>query len=140
MQMKNCEILNAIPPLRELIRVPLPVRASYRVACLARAVEAAAQAVEETRARLVERFAERDAAGGFVPVEVDGEVQPGQVRLTDPAAFHAGLRELLEMDTALPVEPLRLPELGTACELAPATLLALGPLLAEDATDAEVGG
>ena len=140
MEVTNGEILGAVAPLRELIQVPLPVRASYRVACLARAVDGAAQDIEATRTRLVERFAERDAEGGFAPVVVDGEAQPGQVRIANPAAFQSELRELLGMTTELDVAPLRLSELGTACELAPATLLALGPLLADDAAHHSAGG
>ena len=132
MEMKNGEIIGAIPALMELIQLPLPVRTSYQVAQLARAVEAAAQDFEAARARLVERFAERDESGEIASVHLDGQVQAGHVRIAEPAAFQAEMHELLEMSTTLAVTPLRLQELGSVAEVSPATLIALGPLLVED--------
>lgn len=131
MKMTNGEVLAAIPGLRDVLSKPLPVRASYRLARMAREMETAAKDVEEIRLRILHRFTDRDENGEATPVVVAGELRPGEVRLTDPAAFRAEVEELLRLEVELPMAPLEVAELGEDLRVSPATLLQLGPLLVE---------
>jgi hypothetical protein len=134
MKITNSAVLAAIPALKELVTVHLPVRASFRVARLARQVEQAAQDVDGARTRLVEQHAKRDAEGRLeAPRDESGEPIQGSVLLNDPAAFGRELNELLDLEVELAVEPIRLGDLGEKVELAPAVLIGLGPLLVDDA-------
>jgi hypothetical protein len=132
MNVRNRGLLAAIPALKELVELPLPVRASFRVARLVRQVEAATQDVEDARLRLVERFAERDAEGKYIPVfDAEGKPVDGSVNVTDPEGFRREIAELLGMETEIAAEPLSLADLGVKAEISPAVLLGLGPLLAD---------
>ena len=130
MKVTNTELLRAVPALRELIQIHLPVRASFKLARLVREVEQVANDIERARAALVERYGERDAAGEFTPVvDSGGDVVEGRVNLTDPESFARELNELLGTAVELRAEAILLEELGETAEVSPATLLALGALL-----------
>jgi hypothetical protein len=132
MNVKNGDLLTAIPALKEIVKVPLPVRASFRVARLIRQVEAAVQDVEAARLRLVERFAERDAEGKYTPArDAEGKPVEGSVNVTDPEGFRLEFAELLGMETGIAADPLSLADLGEKIDLSPAVLLGLGPLLVD---------
>jgi hypothetical protein len=132
MNVKNGDLLAAIPALKEIVKVPLPVRASFRIARLIREVEAAVQDVEAARLRLVERFAERDSEGNYTPaLDAEGKLVEGSVNVTNPEGFRREFAELLGMETGIAAEPLSLVDLGEKVDLAPAVLLGLGPLLVD---------
>lgn len=129
-EMKNAEILNALPALHEVVGMPMPAVASLKVARIVRVVETAAQEINQARQQAVERYTERDAEGNPVPpLDAEGKEVAGHVKVTDPAAFAREMEALLEAGTRLEVQPLRVEELGSAFQVSPRTLLLMGPLL-----------
>jgi hypothetical protein len=95
------------------------------------------QDAAELERGIVERHARRDEQGEPVPGrDAAGEVQPGTVEITDPAAFHAELEALRRTRVKVQVEPLTLEDFrDPGPDVAPWVLMALGELI-DDRTPA----
>lgn len=132
-EMTNAEVVSAFPALQEMVGRSMPAVASLKVARMARAVEGAAQEIEQVRRQTIDRYTERDSAGNPVAVvDSEGNALPEHIRLTDPAAFNAEMSALMAASTSIPVAPLRVEELGSDFQISPRSLLLLGPLVCTD--------
>lgn len=74
-----------------------------------RALREANEDVEKTRMGLLEQFAVRDEDGGYKKDQFDG-----MIRLTDPKAFNAEWRKLLDLEIEVTLYPVNLEAISAA--------------------------
>lgn len=117
MKLTNTELLTAADALSTVVKLRLPVRTSYRVAKLAKAVQRAAEPYDTTKAKILEEHG--------TPIEG----QQGRFTLSDEGV--AEHNELLGLEATVDGEPLTLDDLGEI-DIEPATLIGLGPLLKDE--------
>lgn len=122
MKIKNSEIPGILNALRELARLPVPVRTALKIRRLVRLIEQQAADIEAERQRLLEQYAQRDEAGQRV-IREDGNV------VVDDE-FYTAFTELIGLEFDAP-EQLTVEEIEAAGNVTPAVLIGLGELLVE---------
>ena len=120
-KIKNKEVPAILNALRELARLPVPVRTGLKIRRLVRLIEQQAADIEAERQRLLDLYAQRDEAGQRV-IREDGNV------VVDDR-FYVTFGELVEVE--FEAEPLTAEEIEAAGNVAPAMLIGLGGLLNE---------
>jgi len=122
-------LVSAEVALAKLGARPLPPKAAYHVAKLARLAGQEIEIFREKRNALIKELGnERDATDAEKAQGYVGQVM--QVKPEHEKAFHARVRELGEIEVTLPWAPIDLVMLGDQ-PITAGDLLALGPLLTE---------
>jgi hypothetical protein len=134
-EITNLELSQLSRALAELMKESRPFRLGLALRRVARQIEPAVQDAAELERGIVERHARRDEGGEPVPGRnAAGEVQPGTVEITDPAACHAELDTLRRTRVKVQVEPLTPEDFrDPGPDVAPWVLLALGELIDDEA-------
>lgn len=122
MKLSNRQLLNSVESLNKLNSFKLPVKASFKLAKLARVVDESLKDYQKTLDNLHDRFAQKNNGERVV---VDNMLQ-----LADPDGFKKAFGELLECETELNVDKINLDALSSL-ELEPALLYHLDWLIEE---------
>jgi len=118
MNVKVIDMLNAIESLNVLMGQGLPARIAYKIARLARLINAEIDIFTETKNGSFNKYAKEDEDGKLrVPEDSAG-------------AFRADVDELLQSEIMFNIECLNIDEFGDA-ELRPLDLLSLQPFMCE---------
>lgn len=113
MNLTNGDIFNAAAPLKELSSVKFPVGVSFRLAQLINKVSEPYKSIDSTRVGLVNKYGSLDEQGRMRVNEDSPEYE----------RFLSELNELLEMETELVFQKVKLPAEGA--EIEPSVLMAL---------------
>ena len=116
------DILNSIPIFRNISNQPLPIKIAYQVARLIRELDKESTTFDESRRKIIEKYAERDESGEYKLTE-DGNII---IKPEDIEMCNREMTELLETSIEINVEPLNINNF-TATELTPAQMLSLEP-------------
>lgn len=124
--MKAVEALNTLAALNAIAaaKTAVPVKFAYASSINRKRLAEVAEAFEEARKGLLEKFGEKDAEGKLVEKD-------GQVTITDVPAFHAGYAELAEGETEVTLHKVALD--AFPAEIESVHMDWLMPMLAEDA-------
>ncbi|MEZ4558745.1 MAG: hypothetical protein R3A10_07925 [Caldilineaceae bacterium] len=126
--MANKDIAMAHEALLALAQMRVPTQTAMKVRRLARAVGPIAEDMQEERRKLIRQHGDLDEHG-----EVQSD-DAGKILFKtddDREAFTAAMKELLDLQTTLELQPLRATEIGVK-EIQPSVLVALGDLLVDD--------
>ena len=116
------DILNSIPIFREISNKSLPIKTAYQLARLIRELDRESTTFDESRRKIIEKYAERDENGEFK------QTDEGNIIIT-PDQIHAcnqEMVELLDTEIEINVEPIEIESLASI-ELTPAQMLSLEP-------------
>ena len=116
------DILNSIPIFREISNKSLPIKTAYQLARLIRELDRESTTFDESRRKIIEKYAERDENGEFKQTE-EGNViiMPEQIN-----ACNQEMAELLDTEIEINVEPIEIENLASI-ELTPAQMFSLEP-------------
>jgi hypothetical protein len=117
MKLTNRQIVQAVPAINVLNTLQLPVKASFRVAKTARAIDSVLDVYNKTLKKLQEQYAKRDDKGEII---VDGN----QIQFNDREAFNIAFEELMNLENEVKIRTINLQELGDA-QIAPNILYQL---------------
>ena len=116
MKLKNMEIFNAKAPLEQLVAQKFPVKVSYALAKLAKAVNEPLVVIEQVRAKLIQQYGtvapDNPQAFQVLPV------LPGE-NVTNPnwEKFNAELGELMSKEEEVEFDMVTLPEMvASTCD------------------------
>lgn len=120
-------------PLDLLIRYPIPIKTSYRLSKIAKAVDSELDEYQAALKTLLERYANKDAEGKIVILGDDGKrVTEGSGQPDIPADKKADVQrehgELLTTEVTIPGKQIAINELGDI-QMSAANLLSLDWLL-----------
>jgi hypothetical protein len=121
MKLTNRQLLNSVDSLTQLNTLKLPVKTSFRIAKLSRAIDDVLKAYRDTLKNLQEEHAERDEVGEKVVVE-------NQISFKDPVVFDSAFQELLDCETDVPIKQISIGTFGSV-EVEPKLLYHLDWLL-----------
>ncbi len=116
------DILNSIPIFREISNKSLPIKTAYQLARLIRELDRESTTFDESRRKIIEKYAERDENGEFKQTD-EGNViiMPEQIN-----ACNQEMAELLDTEIEINVEPIEIESLASI-ELTPAQMFSLEP-------------
>ena len=116
------DILNSIPIFREISNKSLPIKTAYQLARLSRELDRESTTFDESRRKIIEKYAERDENGEFKQTD-EGNViiMPEQIN-----ACNQEMAELLDTEIEINVEPIEIESLASI-ELTPAQMFSLEP-------------
>ena len=105
MKITNAQLVGAVNAVRYIGSLALPVKTSFKMAKVIKALEAALVPYNETYQKIVEECVAKDEAGNRI------EVLSGQVKLTDAAVFDAKVKDLMALDTEIDMPTISMAEL-----------------------------
>ena len=116
------DILNSIPIFREISNKSLPIKTAYQLARLIRELDRESTTFDESRRKIIEKYAERDENGEFKQTD-EGNIiiMPEQIN-----ACNQEMAELLDTEIEINVEPIEIESLASI-ELTPAQMFSLEP-------------
>ena len=129
MKVTNRQVVECGAALVELQGIELPFKLSYKVAKTVKMLAPLADALNDTRRKIGEKFAKRDENDEVVTKTVDG--QEGIIDFADPAAADIEMRSLFEVDNDVHLQKFRASDFGDIM-LKPWVILALEWLIEDD--------
>ena len=118
------------PSLNKLMEADLNIKTAYRLSKLLKKVGGELQTLEETRVRLVKKFADNPDAP---------EGQEIKVKETLVNKFNEEFNVLLNEEIDIPFDPIPLDEIGDGVKLTPIDVIRLGKIIFDkDDDDPEV--
>lgn len=116
------DILNSIPIFREISNKSLPIKTAYQLARLIRELDRESTTFDESRRKIIEKYAEHDENGEFKQTD-EGNViiMPEQIN-----ACNQEMAELLDTEIEINVDPIEIESLASI-ELTPAQMFSLEP-------------
>jgi len=133
MQITIRDAQQATSALNAIAQRRMSFAAALRVRRLIKEIKAHLDDAEAERQKLIEQYAERDANGEMVRTNVSADGSQWQYKLTNMAAFQASYNELLETEVEVS-ETITVADLESVGDIEPAVLIALGPLLVDEAS------
>lgn len=121
------DILNSAETIREISNKSVPVKTAFRIARLIRELDKENATFDESRRKIVEKYAERDEAGGMKQTE-DGNVILQQDKI---AECNGEMIDLLNTTIEINAEKLHIEDLGDI-ELTPTQMLGLEAFIEEE--------
>ena len=121
------DILNSAETFREISNKSVPVKTAFRIARLIRELDKENATFDESRRKIVEKYAERDEAGGMKQTE-DGNVILQQNKI---AECNGEMIDLLNTTIEINAEKLHIDDLGDI-ELTPTQMLGLEAFIEEE--------
>ncbi|MBP3939497.1 MAG: hypothetical protein IK955_08810 [Clostridia bacterium] len=106
-------ILNAREAAKKLMGQELPVKVSYRVAKLIKAMNSEIEVYDQERIRLCEKYGELDK-------------KKGEYKISETTEFYKDLNSLLDIEVSLDVRKVSLPE---TLSITPADILSLSDFI-----------
>ncbi len=113
MKITNADLLNAVGPFAELMKVKMPSKVSYEIIRLAKSLDEYLQPAETVKSQLIVQYGHEN------PETLQPEVAPGDEGFP---AFAEEYGELLGIEHEIDIARVVLPE---DIEISPVTLLAL---------------
>ncbi len=137
---KTGDLLDSIDALRELAAIHVPVKLGMKLQRILKKVQTEIDGALEEKKKLLDRHAEKDADGKQAhPLDAVGKPITTQVKLKDPDAYVAELKELHDAEITLGVDRINPAEFDRApssksepIEISTGTLLSLSWLLTEE--------
>lgn len=121
MKLTNKIVVDSVGSLNQLLELKLPVKTAFKLTKISRKLGGVLEAYSKVLAKLQKEHVKKDESGN--PMSVEDENNPGtrQLIFEDPVAFTAAYQELVELETEVSFDRLKIEELGNI-EVKPTTL------------------
>lgn len=121
MKLTNKIVVDSVGSLNQLLELKLPVKTAFKLTKISRKLGGVLEAYNKVLAKLQKEHVKKDENGN--PMSVEDENNPGirQLIFEDPVAFTAAYQELVELETEVSFDKLKIEELGNI-EVKPTTL------------------
>ena len=96
-------ILSIKPILQEAARIPMPARDSYHLMRVLKVLDKEYETIETTQRNLIERCAERDENGNYIPTDDGNGIK---LKADMIAEYHSELTNLVQTEIELDIKKL----------------------------------
>mgnify|MGYP001223504038 CR=1 FL=1 len=111
MNVKNSDLINAVPALNELLEQKLPVKTAFKLAKLTRIVQPAVDSYNDVLQKLQQEHCEKDEEGNPKIIPTD-DPNVNRIVMKDWDTFAAAHQDLLDAETDLGMDALDIEEFG----------------------------
>ena len=134
-QITNAQLVVAAEAIARLAQTKMSGTLALKIMRLVRVINPEAESIDAVRQSVLDRCVARDAEGNPLP-ELDSQSRPvpNRVVLQDIESYRREITQLMAAETTLDLPSLHEDEIEGLTDLAPATLLALGPILVRGGT------